>query len=129
MTHRLSLSTRARRRAREPVVPMINVVFLLLIFFLMTAQIVPPAPFDMQLATAVGDEDMGQDGLYLNAQGDMAFADLRGEAAMRAAVEASADAPLRIFADASLRAATLAGVLADVSALGMRRVELVTDGG
>jgi biopolymer transport protein ExbD len=37
---------RARPRPRgESVVPMINVVFLLLIFFVMTATIVPPDPF------------------------------------------------------------------------------------
>ena len=33
------------RRPRESAVPMINIVFLLLIFFLMTATIAPPAPF------------------------------------------------------------------------------------
>ncbi|NHX27772.1 biopolymer transporter ExbD, partial [Escherichia coli] len=36
-----------RRDRGENIVPMINVVFLLLIFFLMTAQIGPPAPIDV----------------------------------------------------------------------------------
>ena len=36
-----------RRKPPESIVPMINVVFLLLIFFLMTAQIAPPDPFEI----------------------------------------------------------------------------------
>lgn len=36
-----------RRPRAESIVPMINVVFLLLIFFLMTAQIAPPDPFEV----------------------------------------------------------------------------------
>ena len=38
---------RPARPARENIVPMINVVFLLLVFFVMTAQIAPPDPFDI----------------------------------------------------------------------------------
>ena len=38
----------ARAPTRDSTVPMINIVFLLLIFFLITAQIAPPAPFAAQ---------------------------------------------------------------------------------
>jgi biopolymer transport protein ExbD len=108
---------------------MINVVFLLLIFFLMTAQIVPPAPFELILPTANGDEDQGTAALYINADGDIAYEALRGVAALTQAVTATEDAPLRVFADATLSASALAQVLAQLSALGATEVEIVTEGG
>jgi len=129
MRRGLILQPRSRRASREPVVPMINVVFLLLIFFLMTAQIVPPAPFELTLPAAEADEDQGAAALYVNANGDIAYEALRGEAALTQAVVASEDAPLRLFADATLNASALARVLAQLSALGATEVEIVTEGG
>jgi biopolymer transport protein ExbD len=108
---------------------MINVVFLLLIFFLMTAQIVPPAPFDMTLPTAEGDEDVGQMALYINANGDIAFETARGDAALAEAAALPEGKPLRLYADATLPAATLAQVLSRLAALGATQVEIVTEGG
>ncbi|MCK0149078.1 biopolymer transporter ExbD [Marivita sp. S6314] len=125
----LTRMRRPRRTSREPVVPMINVVFLLLIFFLMTAQIVPPAPFDITLPTAGGEDDAARDTLYLGADGTMAFADARGDAALAAAVAASEQSPLRVLADAQLDAATLARTLASLTALGATAIDLVTEGG
>ena len=129
MTRRALISPRPRRAAREPVVPMINVVFLLLIFFLMTAQILPPAPFDLTLPNASGDEDTGQAALYISAEGEIAFDTARGDAALAQAVAATEDAPLRLHADATLPAATLAQILAQLTALGATRVEIVTEVG
>ena len=129
MRRRALLAPRPRRASREPVVPMINVVFLLLIFFLMTAQIVPPAPFDLTLPTAEGEEDGGQNALFINAMGEIAFGEARGEAALSEAVAQTEDTTLRIQADAALDAARLARVLAQLSALGATRIEIVTEGG
>lgn len=123
------LAPRPRRASREPVVPMINVVFLLLIFFLMTAQIVPPAPFDLDLPRAQGDADAGEAALYISVTGEIAFEAARGDAALAAAVAQSRDTPLRLYADATLDAAILARVLAHLSDLGATRVEIVTEGG
>ncbi|MFA8384502.1 MAG: ExbD/TolR family protein [Pelagibaca sp.] len=129
MRQRPLIAPRSRRSSREPVVPMINVVFLLLIFFLMTAQIAPPAPFDVALPQATGDEDAGQSALYISADGEIAFEATRGDAAIAQAVTASGDAPLRLHADAALPAATLARVLGQLTAQGATRVEIVTEGG
>lgn len=123
------ITPRPRRASREPVVPMINVVFLLLIFFLMTAQIVPPAPFDLTLPNASGDEDAGQMALYINANGEIAFETARGEAALARAADLPKGTPLRLYADATLPAATLAQVLTRLAALGATQVEIVTEGG
>lgn len=106
---------------------MINVVFLLLIFFLMTAQVVPPAPFDMDLPRATGDGDTGQSALYISAGGEIAFEDARGDAALARAARGM-DTPLRVHADAALHAATLARILGQLTALGATRIDLVTEG-
>jgi biopolymer transport protein ExbD len=106
---------------------MINVVFLLLIFFLMTAQITPPAPFEVELPRAPGDEESGQTALYISADGEIAFETARGDAALMQA--ATGNGPLRLHADASLPAVTLARVLAQLTTLGATRIELVTEGG
>ncbi|MBN9887435.1 ExbD/TolR family protein [Salipiger abyssi] len=126
MTPRL-LPDRPRRPRPEPVVPMINVVFLLLIFFLMTASLTPPAPFDVAAPEAPGTPDEAQrDTLYLSADGQLAYGDQRGAPALEAAAAAG---PVRLAADARLPAAELASILAHLSAQGAPEVQLVTAGG
>lgn len=126
MTPRL-LPERPRRPRPEPVVPMINVVFLLLIFFLMTASLTPPAPFDITAPEAPGKPDEAQrDTLYLSADGQLAYGDLRGPQALEAAAAAG---PVRLAADARLPAAELTRILTRLSAQGAAEVQLVTTGG
>ena len=113
-----------RRTAPEPVVAMINVVFLLLIFFLMTAQISAPAPFEIVLPRARGGDPGQAATLYLSASGDLAFLDLRGEAALR---DAATHTPLTVQADARLPAQRLAEVLARLARAGAQKLLLVTE--
>ncbi len=112
----------ARRRG-ESIVPMINVVFLLLIFFLMTATIAPPDPFETAPpeAETAGTAEPA-DILFVGAGGELAFGDTRG-AAVFAAVPAGA--PLLVRADARLEADDLAGVLARLAGAGVTEVRLV----
>ncbi len=114
-----------RRIATEPVVPMINVVFLLLIFFLMTAQITTPPPFDLVLPTAQAQEDGTKATLHVSSSGELAFEHLRGTAALDAA---SAQSPLTLQADARLAAGRLARILADLATRGATDIRLVTEG-
>ena len=75
-----------KRERSEGIVPMINVAFLLLIFFLMVAVIVPPDPMELSLPTgeidaaAAPDEDVvltvTSDGRLLRSDGQEA--DLSG---------------------------------------------------
>lgn len=117
-----------RRRPREAVVPMINVVFLLLIFFLMTASIAPPSPFDLSLPEAGGGEEAaGGDALYMDARGTLAFGGLRGDAALRAAANLAGTGALEIRADRDARASDVAGVLSRLHALGVADTRLVTE--
>lgn len=118
------LSDPPRKPAREHIVPMINVVFLLLIFFLLTAQIAPPDPFEITLPKGQGSPEEAPPALYLSSEGEIAFAESRGDAAIQAAL--ATDGPLTLRADASAQASTLAQIL---QRLGTRNVILVTEGG
>ena len=117
---------RPRRRPAENIVPMINVVFLLLIFFLMTAQIAPPDPFDVSPPTARA-EDPGdaRDILYVAADGRLAFGAARGEAVFEALGDRAAEGPLMLRADAALDAADLARLLPRLAAVGVTDIALV----
>ena len=113
----------ARRRG-ESVVPMINVVFLLLVFFLITATIAPPDPFATEPPRSEGGVGAQLDEvLYIGADGGLAFGDTRGEAVFAAVPE---DGPLRIRADARLEARDVAAILARLAAAGVSDVRLVT---
>jgi biopolymer transport protein ExbD len=124
----MQFSAPRRRRPLEPIVPMINVVFLLLIFFLMSAQIAPPAPFDVILPeSGAGGRAAPADTLYMDGEGRLAFNAARGEAVLDAlAARATPDAPLQIRADAGLEARALARLLPEMAARGVERVEIVT---
>ena len=113
-----------RRRRAEAIVPMINVVFLLLIFFMMTSRIAPAPPVEVSPPRAAPQTlAEGEAVLWVTAKGDPAFGDLRGAAVWPALAALPADVPLTVTADAALPAARLAAIL---SRLGPdRAVELV----
>ena len=116
---------RPQRKTRpESIVPMINVVFLLLVFFLMTAELRPAPPVEVALPEAAGAPADAAAGLIAAADGTLAFGDLRGEAALAAA--AASPAPLTLRADRDLPGADLARLRAALAALGQGRVLLVT---
>ncbi|MBV2360500.1 biopolymer transporter ExbD [Thalassococcus sp. CAU 1522] len=117
---------RAPRRGAEPVVPMINIVFLLLIFFLMTARIAPQAPFDVTLPRAAADpgENAAQP-LYVSGDGALAFGAVNGAAAVAAA---AAKGDVILHADARLPAVDLARILAELGRAGATGITLTTGG-
>ncbi|SEK52805.1 outer membrane transport energization protein ExbD [Roseovarius azorensis] len=124
----MEFSAPRRRRPKEAIVPMINVVFLLLIFFLMSAQIPPPAPFDVTLPNATGAEVAAPaDTLHIDAGGQLAFNAARGNAVYDAlAARATTDTPLQIRADAALDAQVLARLLPELATRGVTMIELLT---
>lgn len=115
----------------ESVTPMINVVFLLLVFFLMSATLVAPGPVPARPPRASGGEAAPGAGsaLHLSASGELARGDLRGEAALAAAAAeaASSGAPLRLRADREAPAAALAQAMARLGRLGAGQVALVVE--
>ncbi|WP_371037298.1 ExbD/TolR family protein [Rhodosalinus sp. FB01] len=114
------------RTRPEAIVPMINVVFLLLIFFLMTAEIAPPAPFDVTPPQA-GAETGAEAGavLHVSAAGRVAFGGAEGAAAWEALAARDAGAgPLTVRADATLPAAEFAALLRRLAETGAAEIEL-----
>ncbi len=119
---------------------MINVVFLLLIFFLMSAQIAPPEPFAVEPPVMAETESAeGAFRLYMDAEGRLGYLDIIGEtealAALTAARESHCDsepcpenAPpaLILRADAGLDATRLAALMPKLGAAGFQVVQLVT---
>lgn len=118
-----------RRQSRENIVPMINVVFLLLIFFLMTARIAPPDPFEITPPDSAGEDTAPAPAvLYVAADGSLAYAAARGEAVFDALAGRERDAALLIRADRRARAQDLARLLARLAGIGVSDVSLVTGG-
>lgn len=114
----------ARRRERhESIVPMINVVFLLLVFLLLTAEIAPAPPVEIRPPEAEVETaaPAGAWILHIAADGTAALGALRGAAALDA-VPAGAELELR--ADAALPAADLAAMLPRLARAS--RIRLIT---
>ncbi|SDN58025.1 biopolymer transport protein ExbD [Lutimaribacter pacificus] len=121
----MRFATPTRRQPPESIVPMINVVFLLLIFFLMTAQIAPPDPFEMALPQAGQQAEIAGDAvLWLSAEGIPALSGQTGDAAWAALGALDPDTPVTIRADRALPAVDLARVLQRLGALGFSAIEL-----
>lgn len=117
----------APRPARENIVPMINVVFLLLIFFLMTAQIAPPEPFEVTPPASTAEAPAeGRAVLHVSASGELAYAGATGDAVFERLETAPPEEPLMLRADTGFDAGDLAGLMARLHAAGIARVDLVT---
>ena len=116
---------------------MINVVFLLLIFFLISARMTPPDPFAITPPHAQAEaEALGDFALFVSADGQLGYRDTLGDGALvslavaRSAHCATTDCVaipprLTLRADAALPAARLAQLLPLIAPLGFARIELV----
>ena len=63
-----------KRRTRDSTIPLINVVFLMLIFFLIAGQLAPPLDTDLELADTSGLEGREPpDALVLRRDGTLTF--------------------------------------------------------
>ena len=119
-----------RRSRSESIIPMINVVFLLLIFFLLTAQIARQVPFDLtppdsESEIAAADLDV----LYVSAGGELAYNEARGDAVWPEIGARETDDPLEIRADAGTPASLVAGLLAQLREISDIDAQLVVSGG
>ncbi|MFS4580643.1 ExbD/TolR family protein [Phaeobacter sp. C3_T13_0] len=127
----MDLTDPPRRPRGESIVPMINVVFLLLIFFLMTSRLAQPEPFEVIPPEAGLDAEAKSDALlYIDAEGRMHFDGNEGPAALAALAAAAradgtADGTVQLRADARLHATKLAKILRQLAAAGLSHAELV----
>ena len=123
----MDLITPNQPRKGESIVPMINVVFLLLIFFLMTAQIAPPEPFEVNSPVAnIEAHPESEAVVYVDKAARLHFGGLEGEQAIQA-LKSSSDrnSIVKLRADADLPAKEMAVLLRRFSSAGLSRVELI----
>ena len=105
---------------------MINVVFLLLIFFLMTAEI---APLSLPLTLPESDASerhRSDDRLYLLADGQISFADAWNDQAWLALADTDGKELLMLHVDRDLSAQRLARTMTRLGSYGWTRIDLVT---
>jgi biopolymer transport protein ExbD len=121
------------RRAAGDLLPMINVVFLILVFFLVAGRLAPPEIFAPDLprmtapdTVAAGRADAPTIGL--DRAGRAIAAGLEGAEAVQAAVAACLERcgadPFVIVADRDAPAVALAGLVAELQAAGIAKVAL-----
>jgi len=130
---------RSRRHLADlDMVPMINVVFLLLIFFLTSATLRAKAPVELTLPVSPLAEasDPARDAvLYIAADGQWYYGAEQGRAAVLAELQsallqgAETEFTLKLALDATLPAQDLARALVDFAAIGVGRVDLITRAG
>lgn len=119
-----------RRQRGETIIPMINVVFLLLIFFLLTAQVSPPTPFEVTPPDSSSElPSLEQDVLYISAEGELAYNNARGDAIWAALGAREALVPLEIRADGATPATQIATVLKKLRGISEAGAQLVVSGG
>ncbi|MDZ7709378.1 MAG: biopolymer transporter ExbD [Roseovarius sp.] len=122
---------RAPRR-REPTIALINIVFLMLIFFMAAATLAPPLDGDLRLVRTADLEGRAPpDALVIFEDGRLGY---RGEAlpdaaAYMAMLPEDARATVRIVPDANLPAADLIRLGSALRAAGAGRVVMVTERG
>ncbi|MEL6284236.1 MAG: biopolymer transporter ExbD [Pseudomonadota bacterium] len=122
----MRLSAPSRKERPESVVPMINVVFLLLIFFLMSATLAPSDLLDATPpAAAVDTQGAVGASFVIDDQGRFAFGAVRGAEAVQAAA-ALGESPLRLRADENAPAARLIEAVRRLQNAGVEDVRLTT---
>jgi len=131
---RLSVPGRKDGRRAEPLLPMIDVVFFLIVFFMMVSHFAAPEPFAVTAPVAGADAAVAGDGaIYVSAAGVVAVRGdggvLEGEAAVAALAArcgGGACGAVLVHADAAAPAAVVAGLLPRLAAAGLSDLRLVT---
>jgi len=118
----------APRRRPEPTIALINIVFLMLIFFLVAGTVAPPLDPDLRLAEARDLQLRAPpDALVLDAEGALSFRGTPVEPARY--MDGRGDAVARIVPDRAAPAERLVEVALALRAAGAERVLVVTERG
>jgi len=127
MTSRLRKHQTSSRR--EPTIALINIVFLMLIFFLIAGTLAAPLEGDIKLVDTAGlDGAAPPDALVLNASGQLSFrAETITPEAYIAQASDSERATLRLVPDRAVSAAILVETASALKAAGAGSILLVTE--
>jgi len=126
----MRLARPKEQRKTEGTIALINVVFLMLIFFLIAGTLTPPLDPEVSLAEArLAEGAEPPDALFATASGELRA---RGrtvtiESFMAALEEASADGSVKLAADRNLPAVDLIDIVAALKAAGAQSVHIVTE--
>ncbi len=122
-------SPRFQRKKPEPTITLINVVFLMLIFFLVAGTIAPPVPAEVRLVQIAGtDPAVPPDVLAITAGGETLSTDGPVDAAgFVASLPPEANGIARVMPDRDLPAERLIAVAQALRLAGAREVRLVTE--
>ena len=119
-----------RRRKPEPTIALINIVFLMLIFFLVAGTLAQPLDSALQLVKTRDLEGREPpDALVVHSDGGLSYRgdDLANVAAFLEGRDAAALERVRIVPDRTLEAATLVRLARDLRAGGAQSVVIVTE--
>ncbi|MFP4274050.1 MAG: ExbD/TolR family protein [Paracoccaceae bacterium] len=123
---------RRPRTEREPTIALINIVFLMLTFFLVAGTLARPLDPGLALVrTGELDGAVPPDALVIHPDGGLAYAgtEIGSVAEYLAAREAGAEGAGRIVPDRDLPAETLVRIAAELRAAGAGRIVIVTERG
>lgn len=127
---------RPRPRTKpEPTIALINIVFLMLIFFMIAGVLAPPLDDGVTLVeTSAMDGRTPPDAPVVDAEGQLSFRGLPTDVASvvalaEASFEGGGPAPVRLVPDRDLPAETLLDLAGQLSAAGAGAVWLVTEKG
>ncbi|WP_102108367.1 ExbD/TolR family protein [Oceaniglobus roseus] len=123
---------RTARAEREPAIALINVVFLMLIFFLVAGTLAPPLDGKLTLVRTAGPErSLPADALVVHADGSMTHkgAPVASAATFLATLPEPARARVRLVPDRDLPAATLIARAQALRQAGAGAVAIVTERG
>lgn len=131
----MRLSQSRRLNKGDSIIPLINIVFLLLVFFLLAGTLTPRPPFEMEVATTELKPPSGppSEAVFISARGVIAYrgAEISPEgltAALAARRESfTASNPLELVLDRRLKAGDLLPVTEALSAARIEQVRIVTE--
>ena len=123
-----------RKSQREPTIALINIVFLMLVFFMVAGALAPPLDSDLSLVkTQDIDTSPPPDALVVHPDGRLSYRGEDVETAQAYVVAAgleNAEVPVvRIVPDQDLPAGQLVALSRDLVAAGVGRVVIVTERG
>ncbi|MPQ94889.1 biopolymer transporter ExbD [Thioclava sp. JE_KL1] len=125
------MSTSFTRRRSEPILTLINVVFLLLAFFLVAGTLAARPPADLQLVALPEGARAPEPGrVALSAQGEILWPEGVADAsAFIAQLPPEAGGVARILPDRAAPAPALVALARDLSAAGAQGIRLVAERG
>lgn len=127
------MKPKRRKSGREPTIALINIVFLMLVFFMVAGSLAPPMDGDLKLVNT-GDLDAVSppDALVIHADGRLSY---RGNTIqdpsvyMAARADELADKAVRIIPDRTLAATQLVAISRELRDAGATRVLIITEQG